>query len=528
MNASAELGKLMEVPNFEPTFFTVADMVAVNAGSRPRDIAWIEGECQVSWRSFDQQLNQLARALQQNGVAKGDRIALLGGNSFWSYLVGFASMRAGGVICPLSSLLTAELLVVLLVDCRATLLFVDRDYLALAQQVQALLPELQLVYIGEGVDGVESFSDFIAASSDAPLWVELSAEAPANIIYSSGTTGTPKGIVHSHGARIGFLHQLGHGCRFTNQSRVLVSTAPNSNATWMMIFPAIWLGATVVTMGTFEVPKLLQQVAQHDISHMFIVPTQARAMTEYEQAGDADVSSLRCVVTAGAPMPVPLKDAMRELIGEKLFELWGFSESVGTLIAPEEMRLRPESVGRAWTGTELRIIDQAGRDITGRGAGEVVGRTTSTMAGYLNRADANDEIQWRDEYGRRYLRTGDIGELDEDGYLTLRGRSKDIILSGGLNVFPVDIEKVMLDHPAVADVAVFPVKEEKWGETPVAAVIVAAGQAVEVEQLKAWTNQRLAKFQRIADVVVYREDFPRNTMGKVLKNLLQQTYTEKL
>ncbi len=511
--------------DFEPAFFTLADMIAVNATTRPRDIAWIEGETQLTWRDFNRNINQLARALRENGLQAGDRVALLGGNTLWAYSVGFSTLRAGGVMCPLSALLTPEMLAQLIVDSGAKILFADRAYLELAKQVCTLSAGLTLVYVGDKPEGGYSYADFVDGVSSADFYHPRRAEDPANIIYSSGTTGTPKGIVHTHGARIGFTHQIAHGCRYTSESRGLVTTAPNSNATWAFIFPLIWLGGSVVTAGSFDAARTIELIAQHRVSHMFIVPTQARAITEYAEAGDADFSSLRCVVTAGAPMPVPLKDTMRALIGENLFELWGFSESVGTIIAPEEMRRRPESVGRAWTGTELRIIDESGCDITGQGPGEIVGRTTSTMCGYLNRDDANREIVWYDEHQRLYLRTGDIGELDDDGYLTLRGRQKDIILSGGLNVFPIDIEKVLLEHEVIVDVAVFAADHEKWGETPVAAVLLGADKSADSAAILAWANSRLAKFQRLSDVVIYSEDFPRNTMGKVQKNELKARYS---
>jgi long-chain acyl-CoA synthetase len=186
---------------------------------------------------------------------------------------------------------------------------------------------------------------------------------------------------------------------------------------------------------------MLDQIARHRASHMFIVLTQARAIVDNVSSKDADFRGLACVITAGAPMPLALKDGMRDLICKKLYELWGFSGSVGTIIAPEEMRQRPESVGRLWAASELRIIDNNDGDITDCGQSEIVGSTTSNMHGYLNRDEANREIAWYDEFHRLYLRTGDIGELDEDGYLTLRERKKDMILSGGLKVFPIDIGK---------------------------------------------------------------------------------------
>ncbi len=514
--------------HFSPAFISIVETIAINARHRPADIAWIEGERQISWAEFDSDINCLANALSANGLNPGDAVALIGGSSYWSYRVGFAVMRCGGVICPISALLTGEMLARLSENCAARRLFVDSDYTDLGEAVQQHLPALPTVYARcpEGSHSGIAFDDLIADASFEEHYHLIRSEDPANVIYSSGTTGLPKGIVHSHGARVGFMHQLGHGLRFTRRSRTLVATPINSNATWMMIFPAIWLGGTVITMGAFNVDKFLDECARLQPTHSFIVPTQARLICESPRSAGQDFSHLQCIVTAGAPMPVQLKDAMRERIGETLYELWGFSESVGTIIDPEEMRARPESVGRLWTGSDLRIIDEQDVDITGNGVGEIVGRTNSIMSGYHCRDEANAEIQWHDQHGRLYLRTGDIGELDGDGYLYLRGRKKDIILSGGLNVFPIDIETTMLEHEAVVDVAVFPIEDEKWGETPVAAVILAQGKAVAADELKSWLNQRLAKFQRVSDVYIVDTDFPRNTMGKVLKAELIERYLQ--
>lgn len=531
MASSGSVG-INETKSFDPTFISIVENIAINARHRPKDIAWIEGDLQLSWAEFNRDIDCLANALIADGLAAGDAVALIGGSSYWAYRVGFAVMRCGGVICPISALLTPEMLARLADNCGAKRLFVDADYSELGLAVREYLPSLRSVYAQSDLQGkYDNLLSFAELLKDAPTeeyFHPLRAEDPANVIYSSGTTGMPKGIVHSHGARVGFMHQLAHGLHFTRQSRTIVATPINSNATWMMIFPAIWLGGSVITFGAFNVDKYLDECERLRPTHSFIVPTQARFICESPRSATQDLSHLECVVTAGAPMPLQLKDAMRQRIGESLYELWGFSESVGTIIDPQEMRQRPESVGRLWTGSDLRIINEQGEDITGQGIGEIVGRTNSIMSGYHRRDEANEEIQWHDNYGRLYLRTGDIGELDEDGYLYLRGRKKDIILSGGLNVFPIDIENSLLEHEVVVDVAVFPVEDEKWGETPVAAVILAKGQHIAPGELKTWLNQRLAKFQRVSDVYIADQDFPRNTMGKVQKAELKERYLATL
>lgn len=506
---------------FTPAFMSVVETIALHAQSRPNDAAFADGERVLRWREFNAEVNRLANGLLAFGVRKSDRVAVLAANSLWAYTVIFGVMRTGAVVCPLSPLLTPQLVGSLAEDCGAKLLLVERPYRELALDCRRLHPDLKLIF--ESDEPAEaSYRQLIADAPPTDPSIELSADDRCNVIYSSGTTGRPKGIVHTHGARVGFATQLGLGLRFHALCRTLLSTSPSSNGTWMMMLPTVMLGGTTVVMGGFSAAGLLGAIRQHKPTHAFIVPTQARAVLEDPAHRGVDFLCFECIVTAGAPMPEPLKSRVRALTGEKLFELWGFTESVGTIISPPEMAARPESVGRPWLGAELRIIDEQGRDISGRGTGEIVGRTISMMEGYLNRPDANEEIIWRDERGRVFFRTGDIGHLDADGYLTLRGRAKDMIISGGQNVFPVDIEAVLLRHDAVQDAAVVGVEDAKWGERPIAFVIARPGHPVDAQALKEWANQRLAAFQRLSDVVVRSQDFPRNTLGKVLKNELKK------
>ena len=252
-----------------------------------------------------------------------------------------------------------------------------------------------------------------------------------------------------------------------------------------------------------------------------------RAILDHPDVGTADFTCFECALTAGAPMPEQMKIDVRKLTGDHLYELWGLTEGVATVISPAEMTKRPQAVGRPIPGCDIRTIDDEARENTGRGAGEIVGWSTSLMDGYWNRPETSEELKWTSADGQWFIRTGDMGEIDEEGYLTLRGRAKDMIISGGLNVFPIDIESVLLEHAEVADVTVVGCPHEHWGETPVAFVIPREGSTVRPDELKDWTDKRLAKFERLADVVLRKQDFPRNTLGKVIKNQLRDEYLER-
>ena len=223
-------------------------------------------------------------------------------------------------------------------------------------------------------------------------------------------------------------------------------------------------------------------------------------------------------------MPDEVKLRMQEVTVGSLYELWGLTEGVATIISPDELQVRPRSVGRPILGSDFRIIDLDGQDITFQGVGEIVGYSGALMSGYWNRPDANEEIQWLDSDGRQFIRTGDIGEFDTDGFLTLRGRAKDMIISGGLNVFPVDIELTLLTHSDVIDVAVVGVPHDKWGETPVAFVVLRPDSSLDKDSLRSWVNDILAKYQRVGDVVVADGELERNVMGKILKDKLVARY----
>jgi acyl-CoA synthetase (AMP-forming)/AMP-acid ligase II len=226
-------------------------------------------------------------------------------------------------------------------------------------------------------------------------------------------------------------------------------------------------------------------------------------------------------------MPETMKRELQRLTDHRLYELWGLTEGVATIMNPEDMRTRPQSVGRPMLGCDIRIVDPQGQDVTGTSVGEIVGRSAAMMSGYWNRPDANEDIVWNAADGTAFIRTGDIGEFDADGFMTLRGRIKDMIVSGGLNVYPIDIEMELLKHPAVMDASVAGIIDDKWGETPIAFVRLHPQARISHEALIEWANARLSKHQRLSEMHVMDRDFPRNTMGKVVKSELLEFWRKR-
>jgi acyl-CoA synthetase (AMP-forming)/AMP-acid ligase II len=280
-----------------------------------------------------------------------------------------------------------------------------------------------------------------------------------------------------------------------------------------------------VIMREFTPGGVFEHVENHRISHGAFVPVQLQRMLE-AGADRHDLSSLETIMCCGSPLPALVKRGIRERLGCELIELYGLTEGIITTLAPEDFDRRVESVGKPIPGQHIRIVGHDDREVSSGEQGEVVGLGRLVMEGYHNRADATAEATWQDAAGRRWLRTGDIGRLDAEGFLYIVDRKKDMILSGGQNIYPADIEAVMREHPAIHDVAVVGVASDRWGETPVA-VVVLKGQgpggveSVTVDELIAFTNARVGKQQRISGVV-FRASLPRNPNGKILKRELRR------
>lgn len=502
--------------NFIPLpFRSIVQIVADHSEYRPNLPAFCdETEC-VSWSALSGRVQAMAAWMVGRGVRRGDRVVLLAGNSVWAYEALLAVLHAGAIPAPLSPLLSPHSLGRMFDDCK------PRLALAMPPLMDLLRAGMSHAEIGcemasqaDMTVGVESHACAAAAPGDA-----------ASIIYSSGTTGDPKGIVHTHQARMWMAASLAAGLRYDEGSRTLLATPPFTNGTWMMLLPALVSGSASYVQPRFDAGQTLEIIAREKITHAFLVPTQFQALAAHPAWADADLSSLEVVVSAGAPLPDSLKQHVMQRLPGVLHELWGLTEGVATIATPADLEARPGTVGRASGGTSIRLLREDGTPAGPGETGEIAGTSLALMAGYLNKAERTRELLWQDEAGQTYLRTGDIGELDAEGYLFLRGRKKDMIISGGLNIYPVDLESVLVAHPAVLDAAVVGAPHEKWGETPIGFVTLAPAAQVSADEIKSWAETRLDRHQRLADLVILKQDFPRNALGKILKQPLLDAYT---
>jgi acyl-CoA synthetase (AMP-forming)/AMP-acid ligase II len=465
----------------------------------------------LSWAELGRQMDALAAALQADGLQPGQAVAILGTSGISYALAYLAAIRAGGCAAPLTTSATPAQLAAMFADSGAHHLFIDA---AKAKELSGSLGEERRVLLED-----------IAAFGGTGLVQHLPLPAdPFNIIYSSGTTGTPKGIVHAHQMR---WRQMAGGFKaiYGPDSRSILSTPLYSNTTLAVFLPTLLWGGHVHIMGKFDAGKWLAAASAMRATHTMLVPVQYQRLLDHPDFDGSDLSAMQLKFCTSAPFSAALKaETLRRMPGG-LTEIYGMTEGgVVCMLMAHKHPDKLHTVGQPIPGHDLIVLGEDDQPLPPGSKGVLTGRSPTMMSGYRNQPEKTREMEWRDADGGLWLKTGDIGVIDADGFVEIVGRAKDMIISGGFNIYPADLEAELCREDGVAEAAVVGMPSAQWGETPVGFITAHPGVAVDSDAVLASVNARLGKTQRLSALHLI-DSMPRSHIGKLLKTELRDRLT---
>jgi len=510
------------------------DIVREHARTKPDVTAFTFGEDAYSYAAIEEGSNRVANALTALGVTKGERVSFLGKNHplYFEALLGAA--KIGAVMTPVNWRLAAPEVAYILENAGSRVVFVGEGF---ADMLEAATGEGSAVEHVIGIDAPDhDGTDYRAwrdAASPDTLELTIGIEDDALQLYTSGTTGRPKGAVMTHGSLLSSLDpetHAGHlrGWQEKTEGDVALLAMPcfhisgSGNGLVSLI-----AGSTSIVLPEYDPTQALDLIEEFPISKIFLVPAAIQILLNHPRVKEVDFSDLQHITYGASPIPLDLMREAMDVIGCGFIQMYGMTETSGTIVALDPEDHVPEgspkmrSVGKPLNGVELKIIDAKGDLVPTGEVGEIATRSDRNMSRYWNNPDATAETIDADGW----LRTGDAGYLDEDGYLYIHDRVKDMIISGGENIYPAEVENALYSHPDIADVAVIGVPDEKWGEAVKACVVVKEGKAVTQDDVIAHARTQIAGY-KCPKSIDFIDALPRNPSGKILRRELRAPYWE--
>ncbi|WP_185989988.1 acyl-CoA synthetase [Janibacter cremeus] len=488
-------------------------------------VAYVDGPegVETTYAQLEERTNRLADALRTKGVAPGDRVALLCLNSPQMMEIYLAVAKLGAISVPVNFRLHPDEIAYVLGDSGASLLFVSTAFLPAATQAlenetsvreTIRVPALAERVAGEGGD----YEPLLASGAPERVVAEVGHDDVCVIMYTSGTTGRPKGAMLTHG---NFFYNAINAMGFASgigRTDVTISAAPlfHIGALGVHTLPFLLVGGSVVVIEAFAPDQWVEAAARHHVTQAFLVPAMWAAVAASPALETADLSSLRLAISGGAPCPLPVISAMRGH-GVAFTEGFGMTETSpnAACLQPEDVVEHAGSVGRPVAFMDFRILDEMDQDVPQGEVGELCLRGPSIFVGYWNRPEATQEAI-RDGW----FHTGDMARVDAEGFYSLVDRKKDMVITGGENVYPIEVEQVLYGHPDVVEVAVIGVPDDTWGEIVTAVVVRTDGSTLTTDELRDWARERIAHF-KAPRRVTFIDELPRNATGKILKRELR-------
>ena len=497
------------------------DLIAAQAARQPHRPALIEDERSLTWEQFFRMRNRLAHALADLGIGAGQHAIVYAHNALENLVVGAALRALGAIGVPMNHRLTAEEAAYILDNADATAVFVGDAFLPMAERVRGAARVKHWITLGaERRPWAEALDDLLARGDEAP------PPAPpamgGSMVYTAGTTGKPKGALRRVTDPKAILPRLAAlDCLDPAQVHLVAGPLYHSAPGGFALY-AQMVGGTVVVMRKFDPEETLRLVERHRCTTTFMAPTLLKRIVDLpaEVRARYDVSSMRSLVIAAAPCPMRVKEQALAMFGPVLYEFYGSTElGVNTVLRPEDVLRKPGSCGRAAPGVELAILDDAGRPAAPGTPGELFVRRYDGVFDEYYRNPAATAQTSRGEW----MSVGDVAWMDAEGFVYICDRKRDMIISGGVNIYPAEIEDALHRHPAVEDAAVFGVPDPDWGERVHAAVQLRPGRGVTPGELLEFCRAHLADYKTPREMS-FHEAFPRDTAGKLVKRLLREPY----
>ncbi len=503
-----------------------------------RDVITFEGQS-FTFASLNERSNRLANALAGLGVKQGDRIGMLDVNCNQHIEAYFAAAKLGAIFVPINFRAKADEVAYMIENAELKVLFAGSRYVEMLDTILPQLPFVQACVATNGNhDGKMNYETLLSGSAPHEVNADVGDEDVTILMYTAGTTGRPKGVPLRHSAFASYVMGNVEPANPTVEERNLLSVPLYHIAGIQAMLAAVYGGRTLVLMRQFEVKEWLTRVQEEKISRAMLVPTMLKWVLDDPDFGNYDLSSLKVITYGAASMPFQvIKTAIERMPWVRFINAFGQTETASTITvlgpddhvidgtaAEKEKKLKrlSASIGRPLPDVELKIVGENGQALPDNEVGEIYAKGARIMSGYWRDDKKTSQVKTEDGW----LRTGDKGWVDEDGYVYLAGRGDDMIIRGGENISPEEVEDVLHSHPDIEETAVIGIPDPEWGQEPCAVVVLKKGAAANAESIMDYCRSRLAGFKRPRKVI-FVDSLPRNTIGKVLKKDLRKKYEQK-